>query len=350
MPDISPSSLPKQMLTPFGPQEGLQPQDTHSAMSSDLLHAAVPSDCCGWRLDRTLVLLFPDYSRACLQRWIRGGFVTVDDAPAHLPRQSVRDGARIAIYPPALPEHSHKAEAIDLNIVHEDEAIIVLNKPAGLVMHPGAGRPAHTLYNALLHHDPKLAALPRAGLVHRLDKDTTGLVVVARSEQSYNSLLRQMRQRHIQRDYMAVVDGCLRHGGTADFSIGRDPRHRVRMAVTNLGRHARTSYRVVERFTAHTLISARLETGRTHQIRVHAAHMGYPVTGDSVYGRRRILHQSSPELAAILKDWRRQALHACELSFSHPLTAEDVRWHQPPPADMQQLLAALRSDATERSD
>ena len=305
----------------------------------------VPDELAGLRLDQALARLFPAYSRSRLVAWLKDGRIVVDGARRRA-RDKVLGGERIVL--DALLEETGdwQAEAIPLNIVYEDADLIVIDKPAGLVVHPAAGNPSGTLLNALLHHDPALAKLPRAGIVHRLDKDTTGLLVVARSLPARTSLVNQLQARSLLREYQAVVTGVLVSGGTVDAPIGRHPVQRKRMAVTPGGKPAVTHYRVVERFRAHTWVRCRLETGRTHQIRVHMAHIQHPLVGDPVYGGRlRLPPGCSEALADVLRGFRRQALHAGRLGLVHPESGEAMEWTSPLPDDMRELLDTLREDA-----
>ncbi len=304
----------------------------------------------GLRLDQALARALPQYSRARLQSWIEAGAVQVD---GHVPRprDPVHGGERVRVEARLEPETRVVAERRSLEIVYKDPAIFVINKPAGLVVHPGAGNADHTLQNALLGHDPKLALVPRAGLVHRLDKDTSGLLVVARTLEAHAALVAALGAHAVGREYLAVCGGVMTGGGTVDQPIGRHRSVRTRMAVRSDGRAAVTHYRVVKRFRAHTLVRAELETGRTHQIRVHLAHIGYPVVGDPVYGgRRRIPRGASPQLIAALEGFRRQALHAIRLKLAHPVTGRPVEWEAPLPYDMTALIASLETDAREAAD
>ena len=308
----------------------------------------VPEELAGKRFDVVLATLAPEYSRARLQRWIRDGSATVKQR-SRRPRDPVEAGDLIELRAPAPDPVSspHAAQPIELAIRYEDETLIVVDKPAGMVVHPGAGRPDRTLVNALLHHDPRLAAIPRAGLVHRLDKDTTGLLVVARTLAAHKSLVDQLTARTIRREYLAVVRGRVVAGGVIDASIGRHPAHRTRMAVVRRGgRQAITHFRVETRYRAHTALTVRLDTGRTHQIRVHLAHRGYPVVGDPDYGGRTGPPAgAAPELREALHRFARQALHARALALRHPSTGRGHEWTAPPPDDLEALLAALVADA-----
>ena len=313
--------------------------------SDTLLEQRIPEAWAGQRLDQALARLFPDYSRSRLTAWLKAGRITVDGAQWRA-RDKVSGGERVRLAVVLEAEGDWRPEPIPLDIVFEDEHLIVVDKPAGLVVHPAAGNPSGTLLNALLHHDPALARLPRAGIVHRLDKDTTGLLVVARSLPAQTSLVNQLQARSLLREYQAVVTGVLVAGGTVDAPVGRHPVQRKRMAVTPSGKPAVTHYRVVERFRAHTWIRCRLETGRTHQIRVHMAHIQHPLVGDPVYGGRlRLPPGCSESLAEVLRGFRRQALHAGRLGLVHPETGEALEWTSPLPDDMRELLDTLREDA-----
>ncbi len=306
----------------------------------------LPAQAAGLRFDRALARALPQYSRALLQAWIESGAVQVEGRPLRakdkvLGGEQVRIEARLATQTAAAPE------AIPLAVTFQDRALLIINKPPGLVVHPGAGNARHTLQNALLALDPQLALLPRAGLVHRLDKDTSGLLVVARTPEAHTALIAAMAARRIGREYLALSTGVMTGGGTIAEPIGRHRTQRTRMAVRADGRPAVTRYRIAKRFRAHTLVRVELETGRTHQIRVHLAHIGFPVVGDPLYaGRRRVPAGCTPALAAELHAFRRQALHAARLRLEHPLTGRELAWEAPLPEDMQRLLAALEADGS----
>lgn len=296
----------------------------------------------GQRLDQVLSKSFPEYSRERCKQWILEGAVLVDGVVLR-PRDKVLEGQRIEVKAELSEETRFKAESIDLDIIYEDESIIVLNKPAGLVVHPGAGNPEGTLLNALLHHDPNLATLPRVGIVHRLDKNTSGIMVVARSLEAHTSLVQQLQSRSMHREYDTVVQGELIAGGTVDAPIGRHHSQRTKMAVINSGKPAITHYRIKERLAQFTRLTVQLDTGRTHQIRVHMAHIHHPVLGDPVYGGRlKIPANCTPEVLEQIQNFRRQALHAYRLSLDHPLTQETLSWEAPLPEDYLKLLEVLR--------
>jgi 23S rRNA pseudouridine1911/1915/1917 synthase len=296
-------------------------------------------------LDQALATLFPDYSRTRLKAWIEAGRVLVDGRVPK-PKDLVAGGELVRVEPSEEERVEVAPQAIALAIVHEDEAVLVIDKPVGLVVHPGAGNPHSTLQNALLHHDPELAKLPRAGIVHRLDKDTSGLLVVAKTPQAHTALTKALEARDVHREYEAVCVGVMTSGGTVDAPIERHPVDRLRQAVRGDGREAVTHYRVIERFRAHTHVRVQLETGRTHQIRVHLTHVGYPLVGDALYGKRLVLPKTpTPRLTEVVRRFRRQALHAAKLAFAHPVTHELLEVTAPVPADFAELLDALREDA-----
>ena len=306
--------------------------------------AVVPPEYAGTRLDRVAALIWAEFSRSRIQQWIESGALTLDGARAE-PRRKLKGGETIAIDAELEVVLEAAPEAIDLRIVYEDEHLIIIDKPAGLVVHPGAGNPRGTLLNALLHHDATLANLPRAGLVHRLDKDTTGLLVVARDHTAQQLLGKMIEQRLVKRMYRAVCQTAMTGGGVIDAPIDRNPRDRTRMAVRDGGRPSRTHYRLVERFRAHSHVELTLESGRTHQIRVHLAHIRAPVVGDPIYGGRpRLPPQSSEALRIALQGFPRQALHAHALSFPHPIDERELCFESALPEDFEQLLAALRAD------
>jgi 23S rRNA pseudouridine1911/1915/1917 synthase len=310
----------------------------------------LPAEAAGTRFDQALAAALPQYSRARLQRWISSGSVLLDGRVVR-PRERLAGGERVRVQAEFPADETVEAEAIRLQVVYEDEALLVINKPAGLVVHPGAGNPRHTLQNALLAHDRALATVPRAGLIHRLDKDTSGLLVVARTPQIHVQLVRMLQERKIARGYLALCIGRPTAGGTIDEPIGRHRSQRTRMAVRRDGREAVTHYRIEERFRGHTLLRVQLETGRTHQIRVHLAHAGFPIVGDPLYGgRRRQVAGAGAALQKALAAFRRQALHAQRLALDHPISGRHHTFEAPVPADLRALLEVLRDDARQASD
>jgi 23S rRNA pseudouridine1911/1915/1917 synthase len=311
--------------------------------------ALIPEDLAGQRFDQAAAALFEDFSRSRLKIWIESGELTLAGRPA-APKTRVGGGEAIRLDAEVEAVVPLAPEAIPLTVVYEDDDLLVIDKPAGLVVHPGAGNPAGTLQNGLLAHDPGLAAVPRAGIVHRLDKDTTGLLVVAKTLTAHQALVAALERREIRRTYEAICQGVMTGGGEVDAPIGRHPRERLRMAVVTRGRRAVTRYRVIERFRAQTHVRVELETGRTHQIRVHMAHIRYPLVGDPLYGGRPRLPKSPlPELVAALQQFRRQALHARSLELAHPGTGELLKVAAPLPEDFQALLRVLAADAAVES-
>ena len=304
----------------------------------------VPGSAAGRRFDAVVAELFPEYSRTRLSEWIKAGDVLLDGAQVR-GRDSVR-GGEVATLSVILDTQTHSLpEDIPLDVLYEDSEVFVLNKPAGLVVHPGAGNSTGTLVNVLLFRDPTLALLPRAGIVHRLDKDTSGVMVVARTLPAHTALVEQLSSREVHRQYLAIVVGSMVSGGTVNAPIDRHSRDRIRMSVREEGRDAVTHYRLRERFRAHTALECRLETGRTHQIRVHMTHIKYPIIGDPLYGGSLKLPKgATDELIAALRGFKRQALHAEVLEFQHPTSGEPLRVAAPVPADMLGLLKALRDD------
>ena len=300
----------------------------------EIRHLTIPFEHAGRRLDQSLAELLPEYSRSRLATWIDAGQVLVNGQPLTR-KHRVWGGEEATVEPERLPEETaHRAEAIALNIVYEDDDILVIDKPAGLVTHPGAGNWEGTLLNALLHHTPQAAGLPRAGIVHRLDKDTSGLMVVAKTLEAQTQLVRDLQARVVKRVYWAVVDGVFSEGeGQVDAPIGRHPTQRTKMAVVERGKPALTWWRVLKQFAHCTWVECRLATGRTHQIRVHMAHIGHPLLGDPVYGRKSRNTQPG---------FHRQALHAVRLGLNHPISGEAMSWDAQPPADLQGLLFSLK--------
>ena len=306
--------------------------------------ARIPEELAGQRLDQALARMFPDYSRSRLKAWLLDGSVLIDGA-SRRPRDPVQGGESVVLT--ITPDVAVRAgpESMALDVVFEDDDLLVVNKPAGLVVHPGAGNVSGTLMNGLLAHAAQLQSLPRAGIVHRLDKDTSGLLLVAKSLPAHTALVRELAERAISRQYLAICNGVLTGGGTIDAPIERHPVDRTRMAVRDNGRPAVTHYTVIERFRAHTFVNVVLETGRTHQIRVHFAHRRHPLVGDPVYGGRLALPAGATEaLRDALRAFRRQALHAARLELKHPVSGEDLSFEVAPPGDFEALLQTLRED------
>ena len=314
------------------------------------LSASIPPELAGQRLDQALTSLFSDITRSQLQQWIEDGRVSLNGrSPRKRDRVKQGDAVEVSVPPPV--ESGWKAQAMFLAIVHEDGELMVINKPPGLVVHPGAGNPEGTLLNALVAHAPKLAQLPRAGIVHRLDKDTSGLMVVAKTERARQNLIAQLQEHSVEREYLAIVNGVMVAGGTVEAPIGRHRTQRTRMAVSSQGKPAVSHYRVMKKYRAHTLVQVKLESGRTHQIRVHMAHLHHPVVGDPVYGGRlKIPASASEKLKQVLRGFKRQALHALKLSLTHPGTGKRAQWVSSVPEDMNKLMEALAQDSKVHSD
>lgn len=308
---------------------------------------SLPSELSDRRLDQAAAELMPEHSRSRLQGWIKSGALTVN-GETRKPRDKVMMGDALELDAEPEAQVSWEAEEISLNVVYQDEHLLVINKPAGLVVHPAAGHADGTLVNALLNYAPEVENLPRAGIVHRLDKDTSGIMVAARSLIAHTSLVDQLQTRTMGREYEAVIVGTLTGGATVDAPIGRHPQERKKMAVVPTGKPAVTHYRLAERFAAHTHIRCKLESGRTHQIRVHMAHIRHPLVGDPLYGGRlRLPKGTTDELRDALAAFQRQALHARKLTLEHPQTGETLSWEVPIPEDMTDLLAALRKHFSE---
>ena len=312
-----------------------------------ILSAVIPEEYAGKRLDQVLVLMFPEFSRSQIQAWIRQGHILVNAANPRQ-RDKVSGGERVEVRVPEAAESSWLAQAIPLSIVYEDEAILVINKPAGMVVHPGAGNRDGTLLNALVNYAPALRTITRAGIVHRLDKDTSGLLVVAKTDTARRHLTQQLQDRILKREYLAIVHGVMIAGGTVEAPVGRHPRVRTRMAVSSRGKPAVSHYRVVKKYRAHTLLRVMLDSGRTHQIRVHMTHLHHPLVGDSVYGRRQAPPRGASErLKQGLHGFRRQALHAAKLGLTHPVSGKVMEWTAELPQDMKELVDLLSADAND---
>ncbi|EOX4866482.1 TPA: 23S rRNA pseudouridine(1911/1915/1917) synthase RluD [Haemophilus influenzae] len=315
------------------------------------LSAEVQPEQMGQRLDQTLAELFPEYSRSRLKTWIEADLVKLNDRITNIPREKVFGGERIEIIVEVEDETRFEAENIPLNIVYEDDDIIVINKPKDLVVHPGAGNPNGTVLNALLYHYPPISEVPRAGIVHRLDKDTTGLMVVAKTIPAQTKLVRDLQKRKITREYEAVASGIMTKGGTVDQPMARHATKRTLMAVHPMGKPAVTHYRIMENYRNYTCLRLRLETGRTHQIRVHMAHIAHPLLGDQTYGGRpRPPKNASEDFMEVLRNFKRQALHAVMLRLAHPITGEIMEWYAPLPDDFVELLNALKADYLKHQD
>ncbi len=307
------------------------------------LQIVIPEKLSGKRLDQALSQLVPEYSRSRIQSWIKAGDVSVNKSTSKQ-RTEVHVGDIIEIDTEINKIEKHQAEAINLNILHEDEALIVINKPAGLIVHPGAGNPNHTLINALLNFDEDLDAIPRAGIIHRLDKDTTGVLVVARTLESHTYLVDQLQKRYIKREYQAIVCGQLTSGGSIENKMGRHPKQRIKMAVTNNGKTATTHYRIIKKYEHYTHLHVQLETGRTHQIRVHMSHIKHPIVGDPVYGNNKSIRKGvDSSLRDFILNFNRQALHAFSLELTHPVSNQKMNFIAELPDDIKTLIDTLNS-------
>ncbi|WP_018691920.1 23S rRNA pseudouridine(1911/1915/1917) synthase RluD [Algicola sagamiensis] len=309
------------------------------------LTGIVPEELTGKRLDQAIAEMFPEYSRSRLKEWILDDRVWVNDNLLNIPKTKMMGGESVRIEAEIEAEQRWEAQDIPLDIIYEDEDILVINKPVGLVVHPGAGIADGTLLNALLHHDPALSEVPRAGIIHRLDKETTGLMVVAKTVPAQTQLVAMLQDREITREYEAVAIGTIAAGGSVDQPIGRHPTKRTHMAVIETGKPAKTHYRVAERFRHYTRLRLRLESGRTHQIRVHMAHLKHPLVGDPLYGGlRRLPKKATDELIEQIKSFKRQALHAVRLQFHHPIHGDWMEFEAPVPEDMQTLIQTMREE------
>ena len=305
------------------------------------LEIVIPEKFKGKRLDLALSKLFPEHSRSRIQSWIKAGEVEVNNSK-YKQRNVVNSGDIIKINTTLKSIDKHQAEHIDLDVIHEDKAIIILNKPAGLVVHPGAGNQKHTLVNALLHFDEKLDVLPRAGIIHRLDKDTTGIMIIARTIESYTYLVNELQKRNIKRNYKAIICGQLVAGGVIENKIGRHPVHRTKMAVTDKGKLATTHYRIIKKFQHYTYLDIQLGTGRTHQIRVHMNNEKHPIIGDPLYGKNTFIKKGiNASLREFIKNFKRQALHAYNIEFTHPVSKKIISLKAELPDDMNNLIKIL---------
>lgn len=314
-------------------------------MTDKITNIIISEELANERLDQALAKLMPDYSRTQIQHWIESGAVLVNGV-AVKGKSKVKGGEHVAIEITLKQQPQWEAQKIELNIVYEDESIIVVNKPIGLVVHPGTGNSDRTLLNALIHHAPALKDLPRAGIVHRLDKDTSGLLVIAKTPHAIRHITQQLKDRSLLREYQTIVYGKMISGGTIDEPIERHPIHRKKMSVSETGKHAVTHYRVMERYRGHTRLRVKLETGRTHQIRVHMAYIKHPIVGDASYGARmQPTRGMTPELMQMMREYKRQALHAFSLGLIHPETEEFMQWEVDLPPDMVKLIELLKEDS-----
>tara|TARA_R110000868_G_scaffold8205_9_gene42839 strand:+ start:17424 stop:18374 length:951 start_codon:yes stop_codon:yes gene_type:complete len=311
-------------------------------MTTTELQATIPEEMAGLRLDKALADLFPQHSRARLQQWLKDGQILVDDKKLKA-KEKVTGGEVIQIDAPNEEQTEHIAQDIPLAIIYEDDDILVINKAIDMVVHPAAGNADGTILNAVLHHHPASRDLPRAGIVHRLDKDTSGLMVIAKTLIAHTNLVKQLQAREIKREYLAIVNGTVTAGGTIDEPIGRHSQQRMKMAVHPMGKEATTHYRIAERFHDYTLLHMQLESGRTHQIRVHLAYINFPIVGDQTYGGRLKLPKNCDDsLRTLLQQFKRQALHAYRLGLEHPITGEPCSWQADIPDDIQSIINGLR--------
>ncbi len=311
-------------------------------MTEQTIELIVEEEQQGQRIDKTVATLLPEYSRSRLNRWLKEGRILINGKTCQS-KDKVKCGDILQVKP-ALDETEidDKPQDIPLNIIFEDDDIIVINKPCGLVVHPGAGNQSNTLLNALLHHHPSLNTLPRAGIIHRIDKDTTGLLIIAKSLNAHHKLTQMMQEKLIKRRYLALVNGLIIAGNTIHTYMARSIKNRLKMAVSISGKEAITHYRVKTKFNNHSLLDVELETGRTHQIRVHMAHIGHPIVGDQLYGKRNYLPKNAQEsLINQLQQFKHQALHAYELSLAHPISNEPLSFKAPIPEDFNSLLSSL---------
>lgn len=307
-------------------------------------HLIIPKTHANERLDQALANLMPEFSRTQIKEWIETGSILVDGVSIK-PKTKVKGGENVSLEATLLPQTQWQAQPIPLDIIYEDDALIIINKPIGMVVHPGTGNSDRTLLNALLAHAPTLNMLPRAGILHRLDKNTSGLLVIAKTAAALKHLSQQLKKRTLVREYQAIVYGILISGGKIDAPVGRHPFKRKHMSVTDTGKPAITHYRVAEKYRAHTRLKIKLETGRTHQIRVHMQHIHHPIVGDATYGGRvRLTKKMTAALIQALRQFKRQALHAFALGFTHPVTHEPVRFEIDLPEDMKQLITTLKDD------